>query len=152
MTRHSGFTLIELMIAVAIVALLTAVALPAFQEQIAKGRRAEGKAALLKLMQLQERNYTARGTYVETPGLPALYGLSGSPTLYSGDDPTNANGWYVLTADTTGCTVANLNTCVRVVATPRAGFNDANCGTLTLNSAGVQTESGTKDLAYCWKR
>ena len=152
-THRSGFTLIELMIAVVIVSLLIVVALPAFQEQIAKGRRAEGKAALLKAMQLQERYYTANGTYAGNDQVPALFGLAAGP-IYSGENPNNPESWYVLTADTTGCSPANLNVCVRMVATPRTGYTDANCGTLSLNSAGVRTiaEDAKKDLAYCWSR
>ena len=142
-----GFTLIELMIAVAIVALLIAVALPAYNEQVAKGRRAEGKTALLKAMQLQERRYTAEGQYATDLG--PLFGLGAGAVVRSGENPADVTGWYTLTADTTDCGVTDLRVCVRVVATPRIA--DANCGTLTLTSRGQQTESGTRDLAYCWR-
>jgi type IV pilus assembly protein PilE len=146
--RHAeGFTLIELMIAVAVVALLLAVALPAYNEQIAKGRRAEGKTALLKAIQLQERRYTAEGRYATDLG--PLFGLGAGAVVRSGENPADVSGWYTLTADTTGCGVTDLAVCVRVVATPRVA--DANCGTLTLTSRGQQTESGTRDLAYCWR-
>ena len=142
-----GFTLIELMIAVAVIALLLAVALPAYNAQVAKGRRAEGKTALLKAMQLQERRYTAEGQYVTDLG--PLFGLGAGAVVRSGENPADTNGWYTLTADTTGCGVTDLRICVRLVATPRVA--DANCGTLTLTSRGQQTESGTRDLAYCWR-
>ena len=149
--RRSGFTLIEVLIAVAIVGILLAIGLPAYQEQIAKSRRAEGKSALLKTIQLQERNYTAQGTY--TTDLGPLYGLAAGATVRSAEDPLNPDGWYLLTADTTDCTPANLRDCVRVVATPNLPrFPDPACGALTLNSRGVQTEAGTRDLAYCWGR
>ena len=149
--KHSGFTLIEIMVTVAIVAILLAVGLPAYQEQIAKGKRAEGKSALLKTIQLQERNYTANGTYVATAGLPALFGLAAGP-VHSGENPADTTGWYVITADTSGCNTADLQVCVNVIATPRAGYTDANCNVLSLNSRGVQAETGTRDLAYCWGR
>ncbi len=151
MTRgNDGFTLIEVLIAVAIVGILLAVGLPAYQEQIAKGRRAEGKSALLKTIQLQERNYTARGTY--TLDLGPLWGLAAGVGVRSGEDPTDVNGWYVITADTAGCNTADLQVCVNVVATPRPGWADANCNVLSLNSRGVQAETGSRDLAYCWGR
>lgn len=148
-----GFTLIEIMIAIAIVALLTAIALPSYQEHVRKSRRAEGKSALLKTLQLQERAYTANATYVATAGLGSLYGLpTAGAEVRSGEDPSaTGGGWYVITADTTDCTPADLTACVRVVATPRAGYVDAKCGTLTMNSRGVQTESGTESLQYCFR-
>lgn len=145
-----GFTLMEVMIAVAIVAILVAVALPAYEEQVRKSRRAEGKSALLKTIQLQERFYTASATATYSLDLGPLYGLAAGAVVRSAEDPADANGWYVLTADTTDCVPADLTACVRVVATPRAGFVDANCGTLTVNSRGVRTESGVLDNRYCW--
>jgi type IV pilus assembly protein PilE len=151
MTRgNAGFTLIEVLIAVAIVGILLAVGLPAYQEQIAKGKRSEGKSALLKTIQLQERNYTARGRY--TTDLGPLWGLGPGAEVRSGENPEDANGWYVITADTTGCNTADLQVCVNVVATPRPGYDDPNCNVLSLNSRGVQAKTGTRDLAYCWGR
>lgn len=144
--RQQGFTLVEVLIAVVIVGILTAIALPAYQEQLRKSRRAEGKAALLKTIQLQERFYTANGTYADNAQLPTLYAVAGP--VRSGEDPMDANGWYTITV-TNDATCAPLNTCVTLTATPR--FTDENCGVLTLNSRGVQTESGSRDVAYCWR-
>jgi type IV pilus assembly protein PilE len=133
------------MIAVAIVAILTAVTLPAYQEHVNKGKRAEGQAALQRAIQMQERNYTVNGTY--TTDLAALYGVSAP--LRSGEDGTT--GRYTLTANSTGASCTDLTVCVTVEAAPVAPWADANCGTLSLNSKGVRTESGAKDIAYCWK-
>ena len=147
MTRSgSGFTLIELMIAVAIVALLTAVALPAYQEYLNKGRRAEGQAALQRAIQLQERNYTVNGTY--TTNLLPLYGLTTGAVL-SGEDPTT--GRYTLTANNAVAACADPNLCITIQAVPVAPWTDASCGTLTLDSRGVRTSNGAKPLAYCWR-
>jgi type IV pilus assembly protein PilE len=140
-----GFTLIELMIAVAVVALLTAVALPAYQEHINKGKRAEGQAALQRAIQLQERNYTVNATY--TTDLASLYGIGGA--VRSGEDAIS--GRYTLTAIDNAANCTDLTLCVTVQAVPVAPWSDANCGTLTLNTTGVKTESGDKDLAYCWR-
>jgi len=151
MTRgNDGFTLIEVLIAVAIVGILLAVGLPAYQEQIAKGKRSEGKSALLKTIQLQERNYTALGRY--TLDVAPLWGRPAGEAIRSGEDPTDATAWYVITADTAGCNTADLQVCVNVVATPRAGWADPNCNVLSLNSRGVQAETGSRDVAYCWGR
>ena len=59
-----GFTLIELMITVAIIGILAAIAYPSYQDSILKGRRAEGRTALLNLLQQQERYYTQTGSYL----------------------------------------------------------------------------------------
>jgi type IV pilus assembly protein PilE len=148
--RWSGFTLIELMIAVAIVAILAAVALPAYQEHINKGKRAEGQAALMTAMQLQERAYTANGRYTDNANFHTLYGLTAAP-VKSGQNPADATGKYTLTVvdGLAGCD--NVAECVTLQAVPNAPFVDANCGTMTLNSRGERTESGAKDVAYCWR-
>jgi type IV pilus assembly protein PilE len=64
--QYGGFTLIELMIVVVIVAILAAVALPAYQEQMAKGRRADAITALSGIVQAQERWRSNRGAYASS--------------------------------------------------------------------------------------
>jgi type IV pilus assembly protein PilE len=129
-----GFTLIEVMVVVAIVAIIAAIAYPAYLDHIRKARRAEGKAALLKAIQLQERAYTSTGTY--TTDLTALFGAAGTPVM-SGENP--ASGAYTLTATAD----PDLASGVIITATPTAPFTDPDCGVLTINSAGVRTFTGT---------
>ena len=61
-----GFTLIELMIAVAIVGILAAVALPSYQRSIMKGRRVDAKAATLDLAAREERYFSVNNTYTNS--------------------------------------------------------------------------------------
>jgi type IV pilus assembly protein PilE len=134
--KHSGFSLIELMITVAVVAILASIALPAYQEQVAKSKRAEGKSALLRAAQSLERYYTSNTTYAA----PAL--SDAGINSYSGD--VGADSAYTIAfglpaASATGFTLT---------ATPT--FTDANCGVLSITNTGVKTESGSKDVAYCW--
>ena len=69
--RHQrGFTLIELMITVAVVGILAAIAYPAYTNQIAKGRRAECRAGLYQAMQQQERYYTQFNAYAASTPRP----------------------------------------------------------------------------------
>src|SRR5690242_20333581 len=95
--RARGFTLIELMVAVVIISILVAVAYPAYQDQINRSRRAEGKAALLKAAQLLERNYlngdptitdptlSNPPTYLDSGKLALLFGLAQGAAIYSGE-------------------------------------------------------------------
>ena len=149
MTRgRAGFTLIELLIALAIVGLLTAVALPGYLEHVAKGRRVEGQTALQKAIQLQERFYTANGRYANNAEFATLFGLAGGAAVYSGENPADATGKYLLAVVPQG-TCTNLATCVNVRAIPLTA--DAKCGVLMLDSRGTRLEFGTQTVQYCWR-
>lgn len=143
--RVGGFTLIELMITVAIVAILAAVAYPAYTNQVRKGKRAEARTKLLAAVQRQERWYTDNQTYVAD--LAPLFGLAAGTTVYSGDnnDPGSA---YTVTAAALG-TIATGYT---LTATPQGGFSDPDCGPLTLTSTGTKgfTTTTGKTLRDCW--
>ena len=102
----SGFTLIELMIAVAVVAVLAAVALPAYFEHLARARRTDAQAALMEDAAYMQHYYAAHNAFTDTPGpqLPASTSpRSGAASYRIGvtvpaDDP----GSFVLTATRTG--------------------------------------------------
>lgn len=173
---RKGFTLIELMITVAVIAILAAVAYPAYQDQMLRAKRTEGKTALLKAAQLQERNYLSGDptlptsnpipTYLTSARLARLFGLADGAVIYSGENPALATGAYTITVDAIGATAAciapaTLQDCFVLRATPNnappANFTDIKngilqCGVLTLDSAGRQTVSGTLTVANCWSR
>lgn len=84
-TAGDGYSLIELLTVLAVVAVLTTLAVPSYQHVVSKVRRAEGRTALLRLMQQQEQIYTQRMRYVSMGRLPltskpsaARFGSSGS--------------------------------------------------------------------------
>ena len=133
--RNRGFTLIELMIVVVIVAILVGIAYPAYVDQMRKARRSEGKALLMELMSAQERHYTENGTY--TTNFTQLgYAASGGVT--------SDGGWYKVTAGQCGSDALTL--CVKLSAAPQGAQASDSCGTLTLDSRGNKSPSTTG----CW--
>jgi type IV pilus assembly protein PilE len=147
--KHAGFTLTEVMTVVVIIGLLAAVAFPSYQNHVRKAKRAEGKAALLKAAQYQERNLTANNTYLDSANLAVAFGLANGAVIYSAENPGDASGAYRITVDapTAGCPIAS---CFSLTAAPNGGHTDPDCGNLTLNSAGVRGRSGTAAMSICW--
>jgi type IV pilus assembly protein PilE len=145
-----GFSLIELMIVVAIIGILASIAYPAYTNSILKGKRAEGRTALAELMQQQERYLTQRNTYLAFTNTSGTTDPVSVPfKVYSGDNPANAAYW--LSADT--CPDGASGTlpiadCVRVVATPIK--TDPEAGSLRMTSTGTKDCTGTK-TTVCWK-
>lgn len=145
MKQHGmrGFTLIELMIAVAIVGILAAVAIPSYNDSVRKGKRAEGRAALIELLQQQERHlgqYGSFGAFADgTDAVGARF------KVFSGSSADSAA--YLLRAQ--GCAPPNdsLRICVQVEAVPQ--FDDPAVGTLTATSTGVRGCTGTTPNR-CW--
>jgi len=125
-TRESGFTLIELMIAVAIVAILAAIAVPAYNDQVRKTRRALAKGELMSVVQSKERFHSLNGTYV-------------------GSACGDVVDFYTVTcADVTA-------TAFTATATPTGDqLNDARCLALSINQQGIRTVTGSGTVADCW--
>jgi type IV pilus assembly protein PilE len=154
MWRSKGFTLVELMIVVAIVGILAAIAYPSYTEYVLRGRRAEARTALTDLMQQQERYFTQNNSYLafstDNAGVTSVtVGGVNTPTTvpfkhYSGENPTN--GHYYLSA--APCAGVNINLCVNLTAVPKT--TDAGAGTLAFNSTGLKDCSVT-DKSKCWK-
>jgi type IV pilus assembly protein PilE len=151
-----GFTLIELMITVAIVALLASIAYPAYTGSILKGRRAEGRTALMEMLQQQERYLTQSGSYMTfAAGATGANGTTrggGSvaiPFRTTSGTNTSSSAYDLAAA---ACPAASgamaLNECVLLTAQPRGA--DPEAGNLTLQSTGAKGCSGSKP-AVCWK-
>jgi len=141
--RGAGFTLIELMIVVAVVAILAAIAYPSFQDAIRKSKRAQAKADLVELAQRFERYHTVNGTYENfwtTTNVPAAQRVSPR-------GPSNQAA-YNITATSIGRN-AYLLSAAPVTGSPQA--RDTRCMTLTLTQSGAKGISGgTSNASECW--
>jgi type IV pilus assembly protein PilE len=147
--RREGFTLIEVMITVAIVAILAAVAYPSYIDQVRRGNRAEAKGIMLEDAQFLERNYTVNSCYHRTD---ADCASSANVTLPHAQSPTTGTAKYNITVDYTVPTPCSPSgQCFTLSAAPTGSMTGDACGTLTLTHTGVRGATGG-DLATCWQR
>ncbi|MHB1677035.1 MAG: type IV pilin protein [Sulfuriferula sp.] len=141
-----GFTLIELMIAVAVVGILSAIAYPSYTAYVQRAHRAEAKSALLQDATILERNYTMANRYDNVLADGSGAATSGLLMLLA---PGNAPVYTITVAF--GAAPAQSFT---LTATPIAGTIMATdeCGAFTLTNTGVQNVTGTATSAMCWGR
>jgi type IV pilus assembly protein PilE len=139
--RQHGFTLIELMITVAIVGILAAVAYPSYLSHVQKTRRAAATACLTELSQWMERNYTTCLAYNRTgAGCATAMDSAQLPALSCRND--------LATTYTFSFTAAPTASAYALRAVPQnAQASDTRCGTLTLDQAGAKGASATSG---CW--
>jgi len=126
--KHSqrGFTLIELMITVAIIAILAAIAYPSYTRYVQRGYRSEGLAMLNDAVARMERFYAQNNTYSNTT--LALLGITNA---------NSATGKYTLQAPTTTATTYTLT------VVPQGTQANDTCGSLSIDQAGNKTSSTT---------
>jgi len=130
--KQKGFTLIELMIVVAIIGIIAAIAYPSYTSQVMKTQRSDGKAALMESAHKLERCYTEYNAY-NSGSCPAL-------------SATSSEGYYTISAAKTASTFT-------LTATPASGSvtGDTECKNFTLTNTGVQGISGSGSASDCWK-
>lgn len=146
-----GFTLIEVMITVAIIGILASIAIPSYQDSVMKSRRADVKAVLLGLANAMERHFTETNNYCDVGGGTgsAVSGCGGAAL----DTGTPTVNYTIPAATTTFYTVtisAATPSSYTLQAVPTGAQAGDRCGTLTLDHTGVKTVSTSVTLSECW--
>jgi len=132
-----GFTLIELMIVIAIIGILAAIAVPQYTDYVTRSRRTDGQSTLLQVAQELERCYTQFSAYNNTNCAVVTSGAVSQ---------TSPEGYYVIAATGTALSASAFT----LTATPQGAqaTNDSDCPTLTVNQLGERTPD--PDPNNCW--
>ena len=143
--RNAGFTLLELMIVVSIIAILSAIAYPSYVSYITKSHRVAAEGCLSEYANYMERYYTTNLSYKTAAAgdgsansLPVLdcAGTQQTGNNYSYDLPASA-----LSVSSYSVTATPLNAQLS---------RDTNCGTLSLNQTGTRNVTGPGGVSMCW--
>jgi len=142
-TRQSGFTLIEVMIVVAIVGILASIAYPSYMKYVRNANRADAQALMLENAQYMERRFTTCGSYAAVGGAAAP--CNAAADLPKDQSPENGTARYLVTLTEATATAFTIQ------AAPAGSYADALCGTMTITQTGAKTETGAGSLGDCWK-
>ncbi|WP_296217645.1 type IV pilin protein [Pseudomonas sp. UBA2684] len=136
MNRIKGFTLIELMVVVAIVGILAAIAYPSYTEYVNRGKRAEVQAALMEAAQALERYYSVNGSYLDGASIA---------DVFTANVPASGSANYVIAAQAATATSYTLR------ATRSGSMAADGCGNFELSHSGQRAlNANSKALDDCW--
>jgi len=135
MARVRGFTLLELMIVVVIIAILAAIAIPTYSRYAIRAHRVDGQELLLRIANAQERFYATNNHY-------------GALTELNYTDPALSDkGYYSVSMNPAAASTTQTFT---ATAAPVGGQTKDDCQSLTINNAGVKASTGTTTNGSCW--
>ena len=142
--RTRGFTLIELMITLAVVAILAAIAYPLYEHQIEESRRTDARTALLELASREQRYFATNNAYTQSTSALG-YTAANWPVVIG-------SGYYEI-AVTSVDNAANPPSFLLTATAIGTQTNDTSCATFSVNSVGLQAaqdSSGGDSTATCW--
>lgn len=134
MTRVRGFTLLELMIVVAIVAILAAIAVPTYSRYAIRAHRVDGQGLLMSIANAQERFYATNNHY-------------GALTDLGFTTSVSPKGYYNVSMVPAAASTSQSFT---ATAAPQGGQTRDDCKSLRVNNAGVKDSTGTTTNGSCW--
>ncbi len=147
--RQLGVTLLELMAAVAILAIITVVAASTYQSQILKAHRIDAKNAIMALAAREEQYYSAYNTYTNSP---SALGYAASVTAFPVAVTSNSGSrsYYSLNVTVTAATTSPYAPAAFTVTATATGSQtaDTNCQTFQVNSLGVQTSAPSTTACF----
>ena len=149
--KLAGFTLIELMIAVAIVGILATIAATSYQRQVIQSHRTDARTALLDLAGREEKLFSTTNQYSAIPSVLG-YGTATTAVSFPVGSSNGTNYYNVLITVPDPLQPANPNS-FSITATPIPGgpqAADTTCTSLTVNQLGQQTAMPTANTATCW--
>ena len=156
-----GFTLMELLVAVTIVAILAAIAIPSYTAYIERSKRGAARSGLMVAASFLERNFTTNGcyNYATVANCQSQSGTAVTLPAALARAPAEGRASYLIGVDFSASATGQAYTltatpCATAGSCPAGSdpFTDARCGSLTLTQAGVRGRSGAEDLAVCWQR
>lgn len=140
MKKLFGFTLIDILITVALIGILAAIAVPMYSEHVAKTRRRDAQSALLQFQNAMERYYTEQSPSTYT-GAATGGTDTGFPEIFESEAPLHGETkFYNLQITDASTTTYELS------ASPKNGQADDRCGTMTVTNTGEKTAGDTN----CW--
>jgi type IV pilus assembly protein PilE len=133
--RARGFSLLELVVALAIVATLAALAQPAYRRLLLRAQRTEAASALMQIAAMQERYHLQHQAYTTA--------LEAAPPAGLGLQPLSAEGRYALAV-----TAADANGFMAVATARGSQAEDITCSSFALDESGTKSSTGSD----CWPR
>ena len=142
-TSHIGFTLIELMVTVAVIGILAAIAYPSYTQYVQRASRAEARSLLLENAQFLERNFTTANRYDQD----SAGNVIGNAQLPRQQSPVNGTAKYNISFDALASQTFTLK------AVPTGSMTGDACGNFTLTNTGLQGAAGQTSgsvVGDCW--